>query len=230
MSGDNIHKKHRERMKTRFLAEGMDNLPPHNAMELLLFYAIPQGDVNALAHRIIEQFGSFSAAIDAPYEQLLEVDGVGPHTALLLKLLPAAARYYAADKCRDICLDSADKAIRYFSDLYLGVGEEQVYLVCLDGKCRVLSSTLLHRGSVNTVEVSLRKLVQTALRSNAAGVMIAHNHPGGVALPSQEDLSSTARIAAVTAPLGVELVDHIIVSDNDAISLSQAGCMPKRRK
>src|SRR5699024_10672430 len=92
MSEHNVHRQHRERVKSRFLAEGMDHMPPHNALELLLFYAIPQGDVNGLAHRLIERFGSYSAVIDAPYEQLLEVDGIGPHAATLLKLLPASAR------------------------------------------------------------------------------------------------------------------------------------------
>ncbi len=229
MAADNIHKKHRERVKARFLAEGMENLPPHNAMELLLFYAIPQGDVNALAHRIVDQFGGFAATIDAPYEKLLEVEGIGPHAALLLKLVPAAARYYTADKCRDICLDSIDKAVRYFIDLYLGINEEQVYLTCLDGKSKVLSTTLLHRGSVNAVEVNVRKLVETALRCNAVGVFMAHNHPGGVALPSEEDLATTQRILQVLAPLKIDLIDHIIVADNDAVSLSESGCLPLRR-
>ena len=228
MAGDNIHKKHRERVKARFLAEGMENLPPHNAMELLLFYAIPQGDVNELAHRVVDQFGGFAATIDAPYEKLLEVEGIGPHAALLLKLLPAAARYYTADKCRDICLDSIDKAARYFIDLYLGINEEQVYLTCLDGKSKVLSTTLLHRGSVNAVEVNLRKLVETALRNNAVGIVMAHNHPGGVALPSEEDLATTKRILQVLDPLGINFIDHIIVADNDAVSLSPSGCLLRR--
>ena len=144
MSEHNVHRQHRERVKSRFLAEGMDHMPPHNALELLLFYAIPQGDVNGLAHRLIERFGSYSAVIDAPYEQLLEVDGIGPHAATLLKLLPASARYYAADKCRDITLDTTEKALHYFIDLYLGIGDEQVYLTCLDGKSKVISSALLH--------------------------------------------------------------------------------------
>ncbi len=229
MSCDNIHKKHRERTKARFLAEGMDHLPPHNAMELLLFYAIPQGDVNALAHRLIDHFGGFAPAIDASYEQLLEVEGVGPHTASLLKLIPAAARYYTADKCRDICIDSTEKAAQYFMDLYLGVNEEQVYLACLDGKCKVLSTVLLHRGSVNAVEIHLRKLVQTALRCNAVGILVAHNHPGGIALPSQEDLVTTERIIRAVSPLGIDFVDHIIVADNDVVSLSQSGCISKHR-
>lgn len=230
MPEPNVHKQHRERVKNRFLAEGMDHMPPHNALELLLFYAIPQGDVNGLAHRLIERFGSFSAVIDAPYEQLLEVDGVGPHAATMLKLLPAAARYYAADKCRDMTLDTTEKAISYFIDLYLGIGEEQVYLTCLDGRSKVISSVMLHRGSINSVEISMRKLALTALNSGAAGVIVAHNHPGGVALPSPEDLATTAKLMQLLSQLGITLIDHIIVADNDAVSLSQAGSIPHNQR
>ena len=230
MSEHNVHRQHRERVKNRFLAEGMDHMPPHNALELLLFYAIPQGDVNGLAHRLIERFGSYSAVIDAPYEQLLEVDGIGPHAATLLKLLPASARYYAADKCRDITLDTTEKALHYFIDLYLGIGDEQVYLTCLDGKSKVISSALLHRGSINSVAISMRKLAQTALNSGAVGVIIAHNHPGGVALPSQEDLITTGKILQLLAQLGITLVDHIVVADNDAVSLAQSGSIPQHQK
>ena len=218
-----IHGKHRERVKARFLTEGLDNLPPHNALELLLFYAIPQGDVNPLAHRMIERFGSFSGVIDAPIDQLLEVDGVGRHTAMLLKLVPAMARYYSSDKSRDVCLDTTEKACSYFIDMYLGVNEERLYMTCLDGKCKVLSTTLVHVGSVNAVEVHLRKVVEIALRFNAVGVLLAHNHPGGVALPSSEDVATTTRILHTLQPLGIDLVDHIIVADNDAVSLSQSG-------
>lgn len=218
-----VHKNHRERVKSRFLAEGMDSLPPHNALELLLFYAIPQGDVNPLAHRLIDTFGSFAAVIDAPYEQLLEVEGIGAHAATLLKLLPAAARYYAADKSRDISLNSTAKTVQYFIDRYLGVSEELVYLTCLDGKSKVLSTTLLHRGSVNAVEINLRKLVETALRCNAIGILLAHNHPGGIALPSEQDIATTRRIAAAIGQLGITLIDHIIVADHDAVSMAQSG-------
>ena len=81
----------------------------------------------------------------------------------------------------------------------------------------------MHVGSVNAVEVHLRKVVEIALRFNAVGVLLAHNHPGGVALPSSEDVATTTRILHTLQPLGIDLVDHIIVADNDAVSLSQSG-------
>lgn len=222
-----LHKNHRERVKKRFLEEGIDSFAPHQAMELLLFYGVARQDVNELGHRLIHAFGGFSAACDAPLPELLQIEGVGEHTAVLLKLIPELARYYATDKNRDVCLNSTKAAGEFMISRFIGRNDEHVYMVSLDNKCKVLATTLLHEGSVNAAEINLRKLLATALKYNASGVILAHNHPGGVALPSPEDIATTARVAQSLHAVGIALIDHIIVADLDFVSLADSGSVPR---
>lgn len=218
-----VHEGHRQRLIQRFLEEGLDSFEPHNKLELLLFYAVPRRDTNELAHRLLDAFGSFSGVLDAPYEELQKISGVGAGTAAYLKLLAQTTQAYCTDQMQELCLNSTAKAGAYLLPRYIGRRQETVFLVCLDSKCRVLNTTLLHEGSVNAAEVNVRKIVATALKYNAVGVILSHNHPGGVALPSGEDLSTTRRVGEALAVVGIRLMDHIIVADQDFVSLADTG-------
>lgn len=218
-----LHDGHRKRLIDRAIREGLDDFSHHNVIELLLFYGIPRKDTNEIAHVLLDTFGSISGIFDAPIAELAKITGMGEYSASLLKLMPQIFRVYMTDKNRDICLDSTKKAGEYLLSRYIGRTEEAVYMVCIDSKCRVLGTTLIHHGSVNAAEVNIRTIVSTALKFNAVGVIISHNHPGGVALPSKEDLITTQRIKSVLEPVNVALIDHIIVADNDFVSLADSG-------
>lgn len=222
-----VHDGHRARLTARFLEEGLDGFSPHNILELLLFYAVPRKDTNELAHTLLDAFGSLSGVLDAPVAELTAVPGVGERTAALLHLMPQLARTYLSDREREVCVNSTEKAGQYLLPRFVGRNEETVFMISVDGKCRVLATTLLHKGSINSAEVSLRNIVASALRHNAAGVILAHNHPGGVALPSPEDLNTTRRIGEALRPVGVRLIDHIIVADGDYVSLADSGYVIK---
>ena len=223
-----VHEGHRQRLLRRFLEEGLDRFEPHNKLELLLFYVIPRRDTNEVAHRLMQTFGSFSAVLDAPIEELEKVEGVGPAAAAYLKLLGQTAQAYYTDQQQDICLDSSEKAGAFLLPRFISHTQEVVYLVCLDQKCRVLNASIVHDGSVYAAEVNLRKIVATALKYNATGAILAHNHPGGVALPSHEDISATRRLEEALGVVGVHLVDHIIVADRDFVSLADSGVVGTR--
>lgn len=218
-----LHDGHRQRLLQRFLREGLDGFDEHNILELLLFYAIPRKDTNELAHRLMDDFGSLAGVLDASAQELQQVEGVGENTAGFLKLLPELTRVYYSQKQQDLCLASTEQAGRFLLPRFIGRQEETVLLTCLNGKCRVLSCTVLHKGSLNSSEVNVRKLLTAALKHNAAAVILAHNHPGGVALPSPEDLSTTARIKAALEAADIRLLDHIIVADHDFVSLADSG-------
>lgn len=218
-----IHEGHRQRLLRRFLEEGLEHFEPHNKLELLLFYAIPRRDTNEIAHRLLKTFGSFSAVLDAPLEELQKVEGVGPNTAAFLKLMGQTAQAYYTDRLEDICLDTSEKAGSFLLPRFLGRTQEAVCLVCLDQKCRVLNAAMIHEGSVHAAEVNLRKIISTALKFNATGVVLAHNHPGGVALPSSEDLVTTHRLEEALAVVGIHLIDHIIIAERDFVSLADSG-------
>lgn len=218
-----LHDGHRQRLLQRFLREGLDGFDEHNILELLLFYAIPRKDTNELAHRLMDDFGSLAGVLDASAQDLRQVEGIGENTAGFLKLLPELTRIYYSQKQQELCLDSTEKAGSFLLPRFIGRQEETVLLTCLDGKCRVLSCMVLHKGSLNSSEVNVRKLLSSALKHNAAAVILAHNHPGGVALPSPEDLSTTLRIKTALEAADIRLLDHIIVADHDYVSLADSG-------
>jgi DNA repair protein RadC len=218
-----LHDGHRQRLIQRFLEEDLDNFEPHNVLELLLFYAIPRKDTNELAHVLMDTFGSLKGVFDAPYEELIKVTGIGPNTAALLKLVPSLTRTYYSSDARSIILDTSEKSGEYFLPYYIGQTEEVVRLACLDAGGKVISNQILHRGSANAAEVNLRKIVNIALRNNAMGVILAHNHPGGLPLPSEEDVATTKSIREALMPMGILLMDHIIVAGQDYVSMARSG-------
>ena len=219
-----IHDGHRQRLKQRFQEEGLDGFTQIQALELLLFYCIPRKDTNPIAHALIERFGSFSQVLEAPVAELCKVPGVSRNTALFLQLNREAGRFYLVDRMqKNTVLTTLDACAAYMVPRFYGRSVETVYLLCLDAKCKVLCCKEVGEGSVNSAGISVRKIVETALHANATSVVLAHNHPSGLALPSEEDLQTTRRIAAGLQAVEIQLVDHIIVADDDYVSMAQSG-------
>ena len=219
-----IHKGHRERLKKRFQETGLDSFTDIQVLELLLFYVIPRRDTNPIAHALLDRFGSLSQVLEAPLEELKKVDGIGQEAAAFLHLIPASGRYYMVDKTiQSKVLTTVEQCGQYLLPYFFGRNVEMVYLLCLDAKCKVLCCKEVGEGSVNTAGISVRKIVETALAANATSVVLAHNHPSGIALPSPEDLQTTKRVATALRAVDIHLVDHIIVADDDYISLALSG-------
>ena len=208
-----MHKDHRKHTKDRFLSEGLDSFEPHNVLELLLFYSIPQKDTNETAHMLINRFGSLSAVFDAPYDDLLTVPGISEHSATLIKLIPAISRRYAMEKNSKVTkLSSIEDIGKYLEARYLGVTEETVLLLLLDNKFGLIDCVKVHEGSVNSSAITMRKLIETALFKRASMVVLAHNHPSGVALPSSDDLFTTQQVKRAFDLVEIGMLAHIIVA------------------
>ena len=219
-----IHDGHRQRMKTRFLEYGLDNFDDVNALELLLFYALPRQDTNELAHRLMDRFGSLSAVLEAPARDLMAVDGVGESAAALLRLLPELSRRYIMGKTDHADpIDTPAAAGRFFIPRFLYETEEVVMALLLDARKRPLLCRVLSRGVVDAAEISARKLAQLCMERRASGVILAHNHLSGVALPSAEDETTTAALSKAMELLGVELCDHVIVAGCEYVSMRESG-------
>lgn len=210
-----MHKDHRNRLKNRFLAEGLDHFEPHNVLELLLFYGIPQKDTNELAHTLINRFGSLEKVFDAPFQDLLTVPGIKEHSATLIKLIPALARVYSVEKNKSgDALSNVDAWGQYFVNRYIGIEVETVFLLLLDNKFNVIECVKLHEGSVNSSAISIRKMTEIVFSRNASTVVLAHNHPSGLAIPSSDDLLITQEICRLFRALEIQLLAHIIVAGN----------------
>jgi len=219
-----IHDGHREKMRQRFLAGGLQAFADHEALELLLYYAIPRRDVNPVAHALMERYGSLSAVLSAPVEDLKQVAGIGERAAILLKLptaLESRARLSEAGKER--VMTSSDLAGQYLLDCFAGETTEVIYQLCLDRKGKLLTCKRLGEGGVSSAALDVRRMVENAILSQASAVILAHNHPSGIALPSGDDYAATERAKAALAAIGVELTDHIIVADGDFVSMADSG-------
>jgi len=219
------HEGHRERLRERFRKEGLENFQPHEVLEFLLTYSIARRDTNPIAHNLLDRFGSLEAVLEAPEEELMEVDGIGERSASLIHLMPALSAYYLDDKnsrSHFIC-DSTAKIGQYLIPKYLGQSEECSYLLSLNNRKQLISCDLVGHGSVSSSPIYFRKVSQILLRHQATAAVISHNHPKGFALPSSEDIHVTRLLADFTRQLEVELLDHIIVSGTDYVSLRESG-------
>lgn len=205
---------------------GLDGLPDHKVLELLLFYAIPRGDVNPVAHRLVEHFGSLAGVFHATYDQLMEVKGVGASAAVLLQLVPAvSARYMEESASFDGQIVSTWQFQELLRPLFFGKRDEVAYLVCMDGKNKVLATKKLGEGVANAVQITARKVLEAALTCNATRVALAHNHASGLALWSDADVQTTFRLRDLLEEAGIELVDHLIVAGDDMVSMAESGML-----
>lgn len=221
---DSIHEGHRQRLKDRFLEEGLDGFTDVQVLELLLFYCIPRKDTNPIAHALLKRFGTLSQVLEAPVEDLVKVSGISRNAATLLHLITQTGRYYLVDRAnQNRILPTIEKCAAYMLPYFFGRTVETVFLLCLDAKCKVLCCKEIGEGSVNSAGISVRKIVECALAAKASTVVLAHNHPSGVAVPSGEDVVTTRRIAMALRAVEIHLADHIVVADDDYVSMAQSG-------
>lgn len=224
-----VHDGHRSRKKEQFRNHGLDAFADHEVLELLLYYAVPRRDTNPIAHRLMERFGSLDAVFSAPIEELEKVEGVGESAATLLALLmPLYRRIRTAPRAKETILTSTERMGEYFIDLFLGVTREETYEACLDAKGKLLACYRVAEGGVDAVNINTRRLVENALKCGASAVALAHNHPSGIALPSPDDNTTTIAVWDALRAVGIPLIDHIIVADEDYVSLRDNGLLPAR--
>ena len=224
MAGNNPHRGHRARVKDEFIARGLNGMADHRALELLLYYAIPQGDVNPLAHRLLDTFGSLSGVFNATIEQLTAVNGIGPHAACLIKLITALGARYQADrnKLGDI-LDTTERLGEYLAPEFFGQRNEITVILCMDAKRKVIQCRQLAEGSADSTTLNLRKMMEVALACNASQVVLAHNHVSNIATPSKEDILVTKLAYDAFAQMDIYLWDHLIFASDDYVSMRDSG-------
>lgn len=219
-----IHDGHREKMRQRFLKGKLEHFADHEVLEFLLYYAIPRRDTNPIAHHLMERYGSLSAVLSAPVEDLQNVEGIGERAAILLKLVPQVCqKAHLSDAEQQTVLNSSEKAGAYLLERFSGEKNEVIYQLCLDRKGRLLACKRLGEGGVSSAGLDIRRLVEYALLTSASAVILSHNHPSGVALPSRDDYNTTERAKTALDTIGVKLADHIIVADGDFVSMADSG-------
>ena len=218
-----LHSGHRQRLKKRFLEEGLDRFELHNAIELLLFFGIPRRDTNPLAHELLDTFGSFSAVFDAPYEELIKLKGMTESAATLIKLCIGISRLYDIDKTANaVILDSTRAISEFIRPYFKGKAKEELYAIYLDNNCKILTCKRMSEGGLNSAPISPRKIVEGAIACNASNVIMAHNHPQGMSVPSNADCVATHDIYKALQACEIRLLDHVIVSPDNTTSMLES--------
>ncbi len=226
MSEGNVHEGHRSRVKERYLMEGLDAFSDHEIIELLLFYCIPKRDTNELAHRMIREFGTLHDLVEADPRDIARRCNISLNTALLISLAAPLSRRYLKQKWghRPV-INSSAKAGDYAVTLFAGRIYECFFVICLDSQNHVNHAALVHEGTINEAPVYPRIIVETALRHKANSIILSHNHPGGSLRASNADIDVTRKICHAMKPIGIHVVDHIIVAGDRYTSFAEQGLM-----
>lgn len=220
----NIHAGHRARQKEKFRTHGLDSFTDIETLELLLYYAIPRADTNALAHRLLDRFRSFRGVLEADLSDLEAVPGIGENAATLLRLVTAMnIRYQRSGSRRGAAVSGSSAIGEYIRHQFDYRNRECSALLCLDPGDHVIDCHLLSEGTTAMVELSAREIMDLVLKDKAARAVLAHNHVAGVALPSKADVDATGRIYHMLQTVGVELIDHLIFCDGDFVSMRESG-------
>ncbi len=219
---ESLHEKHRERLKEKFLEFGLDGIEEHELLELLLYYAVPRQNTNEIAHRLINEYGKLSDILEADVSNLMQIKGISKHSATLFKLILACINKYLNEQ-NDIAnaMLTPQNINIYIKNLFYGHTNEVAYAVLLDSDCIVKKVKKLSQGTVNAAPLYTREVVKLAVNEKYPYVILAHNHPNGSAMPSKADFERTKAIELALNFIDVRLVDHIIVSGEEVISLAK---------
>lgn len=222
-----LHSGHRARLRDRFFREGLEQFEDHQVLELLLFQALPRQDTNEIAHRLLNRYGALSAVLEADPRDLATTPGVGKAAAGFLTLIPPLTRRYLHDRNtrNKPYLNDPVKASHHIIPLLAGRTEEAFYVLCLDNRCRLLFPALISRGTVTEALVHPRQVVEVALRHKAVNIILAHNHPSDVLRASQQDINLTLILERALIPIGIRLVDHVIVAGERSLSMASEGIL-----
>ena len=222
----NLHDGHRERVRERFIREGLQGFQDHQILELLLFYCVPMRDTNELAHKMINKFGSFHNLVDATPKEICDRCGVTMKTAVLISMIPHLANRYSLSKWDPgLIMDNSEIAGEYAVSLYTGLKVETVYLFCLDAQRRLRHAALIIKGTLDEAPIYPRELARAALAHDAIYVILVHNHPGGTLEASNSDKLATKKIMDVFQMFKIEVIDHIIVCGDKYLSFAKKRLM-----
>lgn len=220
----NLHVGHRERLRARAVENGLESFNEHQILELLLGYYLPRVDTNPIAHRLIDEFGSLGAVLEAKAEDLSKIDGMGEKAASFLHLIPHILKAYKKSKmATGLTLTSPQQVFKYLGEVVKYVPHEELYVICLNGKSKVLNTKLLAKGTSNQVDFSLQQITKLALQIGSSGIILVHNHPSGTTEPSLEDIALTKKVYLALSLNGICVMDHLIIGKDDYYSFNKKG-------
>ena len=224
-----LHSGHRTRLRNRVKDNGLNSLSEHEVLELLLGYAIPRKDTNPLAHKLINNFGSLAKVVDADYNELKKIKGIGENTAFLINVISSFMPIYRESKARedDIIIKNTFDAINYFRRRFEVGAKEFMHVIGLSKMCKIVTSFSFEGKTDDEVNFDFKTFVDKINNDNINAIMMFHTHPHGKAEPSANDLLTTQRFVYICSLCGVKFLDHIIFTETQCCSLFQLGHISK---
>lgn len=215
-----------DRPRERLLRLGAQSLTDPELVAILLRVGVQGTNAVELARQILKKFGSLRALAEVPVSALLEIKGLkGAKAAQLAAAMEFSRRVSLPDARKRVVLRKTSEAAEYLRARLQGLSEEHFRVLLLNRRGALLEDALLAVGTVDKARPPIRLIVARILQANASAVIIGHNHPSGAAEPSESDRLFTEDLFGTLAPLGVKLLDHIIIGDASAFSFVDSGLM-----
>ena len=212
----NEHSGHRERLRDRVRKEGLKNFQDYQVLEYVLTFAIPYKDTNEIAHRLINKFGSFYGVLEADEEDIAIVEGMGNASAHFVANLRNIFHYYELDRSKMVSkIIGPGGAYNYIKPFLANKLVEEMYVVCLTPKSKIVSVEKISEGTANEANVNIRLIIDKMSRSKVSNIFVAHNHPKGKAVPSESDDKFTKALTTTLEISGSHMLDHIIIGEGD---------------
>lgn len=223
----NPHSDHRQRVFKKYDDSGFSHMYKHEMLEMILFYAIGRKDTNEIAHDLLKECNNkLLNVLKAPRKKLEKVDGVGEGAARFLNALGELFEYVKTeDPPKKL---NSDTVCDIMSDTFKDTKREELHMFCLDPKDNIIKSECMNVGSFESSEVDLGKIMRFAVECDCAQVVLAHNHPSGIACASQADMTVTTLIEHTLNIVGIKVWDHIIYANGKCISIKNE--MAKNKK
>lgn len=221
----NIHDGHRQRIISKYKENGINAFDDHEILEILLYFVHVQKDTNTLGHVLLNEFHNLDGVFSAKYDDLLKIDGVGPKTALLINFIGQIRNRISQKPVKNKVLTDAHVTGEYCCSFLKDLSTERLIVLCVNASRTVISVDTVSNGDFGASAVDIRKIVEIALKHNAIGVVLAHNHPGDTTHPSSSDVTVTNQIITVLEGMNISVIDHIICSGDDYTSMSERGML-----
>lgn len=229
---ENLHKDHRKRLRALLETSDINTISDVTILEYLLTLAIPQGNTNDEAHRLLNKFGSILASIEADPTQLVEIRGIGPKVASFLKIISKVFRkiFETAPFTKGhVHLETPNEIVSFFYRFFVQKNCEEFYIACLTARDDLIAIEKISSGTANSVSLELNKVYAILSTHKPNKIILAHNHPNGTANPSADDFDTTAKIVDIANVFSTFVADHIILADEQYLSFNRCGYLDEIR-
>lgn len=218
-----------ERPYEKCITSGVDSLSDVELLAAILRTGTKSKSVLSLSNQILSYSKEYTGLLVLNHlsvNDLMTIDGIGKVKAVQIQCIAELAkRMSKATREKGIRLLSPDTVASYYMEDMRHLTTEQIKLIMVDSKSKILADKIVSKGTVNASILAPREIFITALNNGAVNIILLHNHPSGDPTPSSEDIRTTTRIKEAGKLIGIGLMDHIIIGDNKYVSLKEKGLL-----